>query len=74
MPFPFSKRIRSILRIVSDGIVDAAWIKTVASLPVIIGVLRIGLAIIKFYCPFKKRSSHQLQKVTNKTKSMNFFH
>lgn len=68
MPFPFSKRIRSILRIVSDGIVDAAWIKAVASLPVIIGVLRIGFAIIKFYCPFKKRPSHQLQKGTNKTK------
>lgn len=42
----FSKRIRSVLRIVSDGIVDAAWIKAVASLPVIIGVLRIGFAII----------------------------
>lgn len=68
MPFPFSKRIRSILRIVSDGIVDAAWIKAVASLPVIIGVLRIGFAIINLLSVYKKRPSHQLQKATNKTK------
>ena len=40
-----SKRVRSVARADSDGNLSAVWINRVASLPVRIGVFRIGRAI-----------------------------